>query len=543
MAYWNTEYPFTFIDGFNRYDIPFSLLFDNNTLDSNFTQIFKISYDPLLYGDTEYYDMQLNKISGEADVFYLFVYEIVSDTATSYELNASVIVCSTKRFTAQLIRGVKYAGSDYAYSVDKTFNNNSNFTYDGKPIYYEYYNSNMVYSQSDTTATKKSDYGNILSANDWNVYYHIAEPYFSWLRCYGDNMYINDPYNRPPDYGDDEQRGGDGDWDTSSDTVVDPVLPAGLWGQGFVSVYCPTTTELQTFANKIWDQSIRSELNDIFPNGITSGIVDCFTLPVRPDTTTSSIITMGDIAIPGTSAAILANRFKSVNFGSINLGEHFGGFPDYLCTKIAIYLPYIGWEQLAPEMVLRCSLNLTYKIDCLTGDFVAVLMTNRDDKFKFDGVSYTFQGNCASRIPITAQTGAGTSDYISAAISGIGAIAGSFVSGNPIPAVMGAANTINSMMSMNDKHTFALKGGFSGSKGQLTSQRPYLVINRPIMENNKNNNYFNLCGVPSNDYAQVSSCSGFTKALEVELQDSNFAGATEKEKSKICDLLKRGIYI
>ena len=271
--------------------------------------------------------------------------------------------------------------------------------------------------------------------------------------------------------------------------------------------------------------------------------MDCFTLPVQPDVSGSGVITMGDVGIPSTSASILANRFKSVDFGTINLGEYFGGFPDYLCTKIAIYLPYIGWEQLAPEMVLRCSLNLKYKIDCLTGDFVAVLLTNRNDKFKFDGVSYTFQGNCASRIPITAQTGAGTSDYISAAISGIGAIASSFVTGNPIPAVMGVANTINSMLSMNDKHTFALKGGFSGSKGQLSSQRPYLVINRPVMENNKNNNYFNLCGVPSNDYATVSSCSGFTKALEVELQDSNFAGATEKEKSKIVDLLKRGIYI
>lgn len=540
MQYYYTEYPFAFIKGQNRYDIPFSIKFDDEPLTSDKREFFKVSYDPPLYTDTEYYNYTINKVSGNADLYYAMQYKIISDTTEDISFYMSLIICSSAPFSASINRGVKYVGTDYSDS-GTTVSNPGEYTYSDKTIYYYVYK--VTYSLNKTDGTFNWYTSTELNANDWAVYYNIAEKYFAWLIKYGDNLYINDPYNRPPNYGDDEQRGGDGDWDISSDTVVDPALPAGLWGQGFVSVYCPTTAELQTFANKIWDKSIRSELNDIFPNGITSGIVDCFTIPVLPDTTTSGIITMGDVAIPSTSAAILANRFKEVNFGTINLGEHFGGFPDYLCTKIAIYLPYIGWEQLAPEMVLRCSLNLKYKIDCLTGDFVAVLMTNRDDKFKFDGVSYTFQGNCASRIPITAQTGAGTSDYISAAISGIGAIAGSFVSGNPIPAVMGAANTINSMMSMNDKHTFALKGGFSGSKGQLTSQRPYLVINRPIMENNKNNNYFNLCGVPSNDYAQVSSCSGFTKALEVELQDSNFAGATEKEKSKICDLLKRGIYI
>ena len=517
-------------------------MFDPDPLTSDKREIYRITFTPPYTGDTEYYNSTINVVASTKPVYYLYVTKRIVDTVNHTITDSKcIIVCSTANFEAWLYGGTKFKDQDYFDSGTQF--TTQQFTYGSDTIYYGIESYTTVTTYTGSTYVIDEPFNNIISANDWNVFDNIAEPYFAWLRCYGDNIYINDPYNRPPDYGDDEQRGGDGDWDDSSDTITDPALPAGLWGQGFVSVYCPTTSELHTFANKIWDNSIRSALNDIFPNGITSGIVDCFTLPVQPDVSGSGVITMGDVGIPSTSASILANRFKSVDFGTINLGEYFGGFPDYLCTKIAIYLPYIGWEQLAPEMVLRCSLNLKYKIDCLTGDFVAVLLTNRNDKFKFDGVSYTFQGNCASRIPITAQTGAGTSDYISAAISGIGAIASSFVTGNPIPAVMGVANTINSMLSMNDKHTFALKGGFSGSKGQLSSQRPYLVINRPVMENNKNNNYFNLCGVPSNDYATVSSCSGFTKALEVELQDSNFAGATEKEKSKIVDLLKRGIYI
>lgn len=538
MSYWYTQYPYTFA-GDTPYYVPFAVRFEQE-MSEEYAEILHYLYDDP-DASLDYRSFAIKKTSGTAELNYFLTYDISYSSGNAI-IDSTMVVASTAPFSFKFSDAVKYPDDPINYDLFATeYSSDSSYTYENNTIYYKVLTLQTSFNDTALGYYNVANACSEFSTAQQTVINNNAQ-YFAWLTEY-DNIYINDPYNRPPDYGDDEQRGGDGDWDTSSDTVVDPALPAGLWGQGFVSVYCPTTAELQTFANKIWDQSIRSDLNDIFPNGITSGIVDCFTLPVQPDTTTSGTITMGDIAIPGTSAAILANRFKEENFGSINLGEHFGGFPDYLCTKIAIYLPYIGWEQIAPEMVLRCSLSLKYKIDCLTGDFVAVLTTNRDDKFKFDGVSYTFQGNCASRIPITAQTGAGTSDYISAAISGIGAIAGSFVSGNPIPAVMGAANTINSMMSMNDKHTFALKGGFSGSKGQLTSQRPYLVINRPIMENNKNNNYFNLCGVPSNDYAQVSSCSGFTKALEVELQDSNFAGATEKEKSKITDLLKRGIYI
>lgn len=538
MSYWYTEYPYTF-NTTPPYYVPYAVRFAME-MPSDYREIFKY-YNADPDSTIEYRTFAVKKTSGNADLHYFLAYDI-SYTSPNVIIKHTAVVASTAPFSFKFSDAVKYPNDPINYDMFATeYNSDRSFTYQGDTIYYK------VLTRNDTFNDTAIGYYNVSNAcSEYSTAQQTVistnAQYFAWLTEY-DNIYINDPYNRPPDYGDDEQRGGDGDWDDSSDTITDPALPAGLWGQGFVSVYCPTTAELHTFANKIWDSSIRSSLNDIFPNGITSGIVDCFTLPVQPDVSGSGVITMGDVGIPSTSAAILANRFKSVDFGTINLGEYFGGFPDYLCTKIAIYLPYIGWEQLAPEMVLRCSLTLKYKIDCLTGDFVAVLYTYRDDKYRFDGVSYTFQGNCASRIPITAQTGAGNSDYVAAAISGISAIAGSFVTGNPIPAVMGAANTINSMMSMNDKHTFALKGGFSGSKGQLSSQRPYLVINRPVMENNKNNNYFNLCGVPSNDYAQVSSCSGFTKALEVELKDINFAGATEKEKSKIVDLLKRGIYI
>lgn len=538
MQYYNTEYPFAFIDGQTRYDIPFSIKLDLDPLTDEKREFFKVSYDPPLYTDTEYYNYTVNKISGNADLFYAMQYKIISDTSENISFDMSLIICSSAPFSVSINNGVKYVGTDYS-DTEKIVSNTGEYTYNDKTIYYYVYNSNITYSKSGGTFDWYTS--TELNANDWAVYYNTAEKYFAWLIEYGEKTYTNDPYNRPPET-EDAPRGGQGSWDNSSDVVTIDPLPAGLWGQGFVSVYVPTVAQLQAFATQIWREDLKNKWKDLFPSGVLSGIVDCFTIPIQPDTSGIGVITIGAQPV-GAESAILANRFKIVDFGNLTIGEYFGAFADYSTTKIAIYLPYIGWEQLAPEMVINATINLQYKIDCMTGDFVAIISTNRHDKFRFEGVSYVFNGNCATKIPLTSQAGSGTSSTISAAISGIGGTAAGLMSGNYIGAAMSAASAVNSICADTNKHTFALKGGFSGAKGQLGAQRPYLIINRPVMENGAKNQYFNLCGIPSNDYATIGSCRGFTKCYAVKLDDSNFSGATEDEKQQIISLLQGGIYV
>ena len=528
MQYYSTEYPFAFIEGQNRYDIPFSIKFDNEPLTSDDREFFRISYDPPAAGGAEYYNYTIKKISGDGDVFYASNFKIVDDTEETLSLAASIIICSSDPFTVSI-------DNRYIHS------NEGEFTYNNKTVYYYIYNGIFGLPKSTGINTYNWHDSNILNANDWAVYAGTAEIYFAWLIKYGDNPYTNDPYNRPP-VTEDAPRGGQGSWDNSSDVVpIDP-LPTGLWGQGFVSVYVPTVAQLQTFATQMWREDLKNTWKDLFPSGVLSGIVDCFTIPIQPDTAGTGNISIGAQSV-GVQSAILANRFKIVDFGNLTIGEYFGAFADYSTTKIAIYLPYIGWEQIAPEMVINATINLQYKIDCMSGDFVAIISTNRYDKFRFEGVSYVFNGNCATKIPITSQAGAGTSSTISAAISGIGGTAAGLMSGNYIGAAMSAASAVNSICADTNKHTFALKGGFSGAKGQLGAQRPYLIINRPVMENGAKNQYFNLCGIPSNDYATIGSCRGFTKCYAVKLDDSNFADATEDEKQQIISLLQGGIFV
>lgn len=533
MQYWSTQYPFNFIFGNNSYAMPFPLKYNNTPLSNEKLQFWKMVFSPPDW-DVLARRLDIELLNGD-DVFAIYCYHVNRDNPNDYSVTVNVLTASKNPFSVKMTHvtmlkdGSEFVSNDYTEDSDT-------FTYNGERVYYNDWDWTLSLNRGgNITAVNPT---NVFNNNDWAVF--TNKDYYTWLLIYGDNPYTNDPYNRPPQ--DTPQRGGHGTWDNSSDTITVDPLPAGLWGQGFVSVYCPTTTELHNFASQIWDSSNRATLNDIFPQGVTSGIVDCITVPVSPPVTGSTTICIGGIAIPNTSANVLASRFVVADFGNITNEEYFGGFPDYANTKIAIYLPYIGFQQLAPEMVINATINLQYKIDCMTGDCVAILTTNRADKFSYSGISYIFNGNCATSIPIAAQTGAGRSDYISAAISGLYGMTAHALSGNYAGVVASGANMVNSIMADNDKHSFALKGGFSGAKGQLSSQRAYLVINRPCMENGGTNGYFELEGVPSNDYVSLSSCSGFTKIMSAELTNSNFVHATENEMNEILTLLKKGVF-
>lgn len=543
-AGWSTQVPFIF-GTVPPVTMLYSLRYNNTKLNVNDIIADIHISDGTASGTVQHIRWSVQSISG-GDVYLLQGIYCSSNTANYFACNWGNVFTSEQSFTITIKYEVIYSDGTYTESYSYS---SSSFTYQGKVAHYKWYNladsrsvSRQILGYTGYTVNNNMDQTLWNSYNDDNT--NTAKNW-AWLVLYGNNSYTNNPYNRPPS--DDEfPRGGNGTWDDHSDVIpVDP-LPAGAWGQGFISVYNPTNAELQNFATQLWREDLRNTWKDLFPNGgVTSGIISCITIPVQPDTSGSSQIHVGGVAIASTSANVLANRFKVVDFGIAPIRytmEYFSGFQDYLCTKIGIYLPYIGWEELSPEMVINCQLGLQYKIDCFTGDFVAILTTYREDKFSYQGVSYTFNGNCATQVPITSQSGGSSASMLSAAISGITSVIGGIASGNVGTAIAGGAQAANSIVAENSKHSFSLAGGLTGSKGQLSCQRPYLCINRPVMEDGVKNNYFNLCGIPSNDYAKISDCVGFTKAYEVKLDSTAFNDASDEELQAIVDLLKDGIF-
>lgn len=542
-AGWSTQVPFIF-GTIPPVTMLYSLRYNNTKLNVNDIIADIHINDSTASGSVNHIRWSVQSISG-GDVYLLQGIYCSSNTSSYFACNWGNVFASKQSFTITIKYEIIY--SDGTYAESQTYSSRS-FTYQGKTAYYLWNNINdsrslsrQILGYTGYTVNNNMDQTLWNSYNDSNT---GTAKNWAWLVLYGDNAYTNNPYNRPPS--DEFPRGGTGTWDDHSDIVeVDP-LPAGAWGQGFISVYNPTNAELQNFATQLWREDLRNTWKDIFPNGgVTSGIVSCITIPIQPDTSGSSQIHVGGVGIASTSANVLSNRFKVVDFGVAPIRytrEYFGGFQDYVCTKIGIYLPYIGWEELSPEMVINCQLGLQYKIDCFTGDFVAILTTYREDKFGYNGISYTFNGNCATQVPITSQTGGSSASMLSAAISGITSVIGGIASGNVGTAIAGGAQAANSIVAENSKHSFSLAGGLTGSKGQLSYQRPYLCINRPVMEDGVGNNYFNLCGIPSNDYSTIGNCTGFTKAFAVKIDSTAFNDASEEEINAIVELLKDGIF-
>ena len=540
-AGWSTQVPFIFSE------VPpttflYSLQYGSEPLKVN--DIIKDVHvdDNTASGSVWYTRSYIQGISG-GDVYLLQGVYVKTYTDDYFWCDWGNVFASKQPFTITINESVIY--SDGTYNDPHTYSSQA-YTYQGKTVYYLW--RDIQESRSGGILGYSSyEVNNRMNETKWNSfddYYTDDAKRWAWLMLYGDNSYTNNPYNRPPH--DEFPRGGTGTWDDHSDVIpVDP-LPAGAWGQGFISVYTPTNAELQNFATQLWREDLRNTWKDIFPNGgVTSGIISCITIPVQPDVTGSSQIHVGGVGIASTSAAVLANRFKVVDFGIAPIKytkEYFSGFQDYMCTKIGIYLPYIGWEELSPEMVINCQLGLQYKIDCFTGDFIAILTTYREDKFNYQGISYTFNGNCATQVPITSQSGGSSASMLSAAISGITSVIGGIASGNEGTAIAGGAQAANSIVAENSKHSFSLAGGLTGSKGQLAQQRPYLCINRPVMEDGSKNGYFDLCGIPSNDYSKIGNCSGFTKAYAVKIDNAAFNDASDEEINAIVELLKDGIF-
>ena len=202
MQYYNTEYPFAFIEGQTRYDIPFSIKLDPEPLTDDKREFFRISYNQPYLGDTEYYNFTINKETGEADVYSTMVYKLAGDD-TTLRFEMSIIICSSEPFSVKIVEGVKWVDLNYRAMSSSTINNESTYTYDGKKVYYYYTDNILVSYGKNSIGSNIYDWHSSteLNANDWTVYYNTAEKYFAWLITYGEKPYTNDPYNRPPDTG------------------------------------------------------------------------------------------------------------------------------------------------------------------------------------------------------------------------------------------------------------------------------------------------------------------------------------------------------
>lgn len=234
----------------------------------------------------------------------------------------------------------------------------------------------------------------------------------------------------------------------------------------------------------------------------------------------------------------VTNQFKQDSIKlNFELPEYFGSFLDYEPhTRIQIYLPFAGVHDLNPSDVVGKNISLYASIDFITGDIVYNIRVNNG---AVNSILYTFSGNCAIDLPLTAvdysgKIAAGIQTLLGAATI-IGGVAASGATGGASLGLVGGAIASTGFGALEfaaEKGKTYTKGSVGGTVGALSPMQCYLIVTRPKKVEAKD--YGKIYGYPCMQSYAIGDLRGFIKVADCNWK---IPGATEEEIDEIDRLL------
>lgn len=388
---------------------------------------------------------------------------------------------------------------------------------------------------------------------------------------------LSGDYNPYEPAGDTDEGGGDPtkqNWDDHSDAIVPDGMPTkGAMNSGMLTVFSPTAIQVHNLVDMLfsynffdWLQKNLQNLEELF---VSFGVVP-FTVTTG---VTKSITFLGFDISSFTHPVELteaAEQYYEFDMGSISLT---GSDPrihasdsvfDYSpFSKLGIYLPFIGFQELDIDECRGSTINLVYRIDIVSGSCVALIYVNGDK----DRCIYQFSGNCLSQIPLGSVDMSGiiqgsiaiATAAASAGASGAIASAGDALTAENLNAgdiskseaklqnaqhasqvAHGAGTlasaTVNGIMGM--KPNFKHSGAIGSTGGLMAVKQPYLFLTTPREAVPRD--YQKYCGLPCNMTGNLGSFKGYTVVEDIRL---NGLVATSSEVEEIYQLLKNGVII
>ena len=324
--------------------------------------------------------------------------------------------------------------------------------------------------------------------------------------------------------------------DTKTDVIVNPAptplpsIPSSVpsVSLGLAQLYNPTLSQLKEFSRWLWSVDLNiDQVKKLFADPMQA-IIGLHAIYATPTESGAGTIQVGYIN-SGVTSQVVNEQFTTIDCGTVHIPETFGDVRDYSpYTNVNIYLPFIGIQELRADDVIGADVNVTYKVDVLTGSCIALISV----KSKFvNGILYSYTGNCAIQLPISA---GGYMQALTSLISGLGAtIAGGAVGGIG-GAVAGAASSIPKLQ----KTSVTVSGSLTGNAGAMGVKTPFITVRSPQIADAARFNEF--YGYPANVYVSLSQLKGYTRIKDINL---SVAGATEDELNEITALLKGGVIL
>lgn len=385
---------------------------------------------------------------------------------------------------------------------------------------------------------------------------------YELARAFGDNFGLDeedDPYidPDPPEPGDDPSP-APGDREKDYDPVPIPPVP-GLTalGAGFLSLYSPSATLLNLFADELYSDNVLQIIHNYFSNvaDMIAGLaIVPFFVPISGFYKHRVGLFTTDIAFPKVSS-----QFIDVDCGSIDVKHFYNAFLDYAPnTKIMIWLPYIGYQELNADEVMNTVISVKYRCDILSGACVAFVSITGGAVEGVTRVIAQFSGNVLTQVPaaaasydsmvssainiLTASVGIAAGAAIGGAGAGAAGAAAAAAPSNIGAAVgaqvgLGMAGTAgNAIMSMKPN---VVRNGTPGSTtGYMGVQKPYLI--KIVPRSAVAPNHIQLKGYPSNYGGTLAGLSGYCEVSEIQLAN---CPAEVDEKTEIYSLLKGGVIV
>lgn len=241
---------------------------------------------------------------------------------------------------------------------------------------------------------------------------------------------------------------------------------------GIITIYNPTATELKEIGEvrymKTTDSSV--DLGDY--------ITSLRKVYVKiPKNKTANVLLGGYNTNVECNA--VTNDLVETDCGTVKIVGNYNNAMDYENTKIEIYLPLKGFQQLEPEKVMNETLSLVYKTNVINGDSIACIYNTTGT------LLYTFNCNASFEIPYR----------------------------------------------LNDE--LESKGSLEVNGNYLFGFTPFITV--------RYNKAYNTADVIANDNREtfIKNESGYIKCSEV----FNTVSATATEKAEIETLLKEGVIL
>lgn len=358
-----------------------------------------------------------------------------------------------------------------------------------------------------------------------------------------------DKYGEPSEpggYGEDSD-GGDGGtkgtWDNSSDKIGLPNKPSlGVSNMGFINVYKVNPGALAALGNDIFPtiqpgadiiDCLTAISDSLFNGRLIDYVVDCHIMPCNVPAGNQTSIVVGGRTCSAFGYPV-SSDYVDVDCGSLNIGEYFANYLDYISTKSKLFLPFLGFVDMLPEFWQSGVLNVYYRFDVIDGSFM-VFIRSKSSKSALDmSVIAQYGGSCAVHVPITGQN----YSTLYSTLIGNGAAAVAAAAGGSIGAATTAAGGLMSSAFnlANQSAPVQQSNSYNATSSFLSVRKPFLLIERPKSQFSWG--YPVEHGFPLNEYITLGSVSGFTV-----VDNPRFAfKCSDEELNEIISLLHEGVY-